>query len=150
MNDKKLSELVTAAVNLDRQIKLLTSELKGMKETLTTEAESRPEERAATDGGGWSWEGKGSDGCVARVTMPGPALKASIDGEGDAIDKVRVLAGSHFGRLFMQAPKYKLVAGFREEAESLLGRAAGKLVKLVTTKGRPQVAFETKNGEAGA
>lgn len=150
MTDKKLIQLVTEAVALDRQIKDLTIELKAKKEALTAEAEGRTEEQAATEGGGWSWEGRGEDGCIARVTAPGPTLKASIDGEGKTIEKIREAAGPHFGRLFLQAPKYKLVAGFRDEAASLLGRTAARLLKLVTTESRPQVAFETKNGEAGA
>lgn len=79
------------------------------------------------------------------MTKPGDALKPSIDGEGKAIEKIREVCGVHFSRLFLQAPKWKLVANFRDEAQSLLGKSAGKLLKLVSKATPTSVSFETKD-----
>lgn len=148
MHDGKLRELVTLAVDLDRDIKVATKRLNEIKKQLTTEAESRQDEAIQTEGGGWSWQFTGDDGCVARVTSPAPTLKSEIDGEGKTIEKIREAAGAHFTRLFQQAPKYKLIPAFREEAQGLLGRTAGKLIKLCTVNSTPRVAFETKEGQS--
>jgi hypothetical protein len=144
MKDNRLQVLVTQACAADRQIADLTDTLKGMKAQLVAEAETRVEDQVATDGGGWSVTFEGVDGNICRVTAPGKALKPSIDGEGQAIEKVRDAAGVHFARLFQQAPKWKLVPNFRDEAASLLGKAAGKLIKLCTKSASTTVSFETK------
>ena len=147
MNDMKLKELVTCAVETDREIAKLKEVLDTQKALLRTEAETRTEAHVATDGGGWSCTFEGTDGSIARVTTPGDALKPSIDGEGKAIEKIRELAGSHFSRLFLQAPKWKLIPNFREEAQALLGKGAGKLLKLVTKASQVTVNFETKEAQ---
>lgn len=144
MNDTRLVGLIAEACATDRKIAQLKDVLDGMKKQLAAEAESRPDEHVATDGGGWSWTREGGDGNVCRVTRPGDALKPAIDGEGKAIEKVRAACGAHFGRLFLQAPKWRLVDGFREEAVALLGKGAGKLIKLVTKACQVSVSFETK------
>ena len=144
MNDQKLREAVTQACRLDRKIALLKEMLDVSKKQLISEAEGRAEERTPTEGGGWSWTAEGTDGNICRVTSPGDALKSSIDGEGKAIEKVREAAGLHFGRLFLQAPKWKPVENFRKEAADLLGKGAGKLIKLVTKSCQTSVSFETK------
>jgi hypothetical protein len=148
MHDGKLMELIDQAVELDRDIREKTEELKGLKSRIAQEAASRDGEQLATDGGGWSWTMQGERGCLCRVTAPAPTLKSEIDGEGKTIEKVREAAGPHFAKLFQQAPKYKLIPGFREEAQGLLGRAAAKLIKLCTTTSSPRVSFETKPEEA--
>jgi hypothetical protein len=148
MNDGKLMVLVAQAVSLDREIAEQQEELKRLKAQLVAEAEGREDEQMPTEGGGWSVTFDGMDGCVARITKPGDALKAAIDGEGACIERVRELAGSHFSRLFLQAPKWKLVANFREEAAALLGKAAGKLIRAVTKASETKVAFETKEVQA--
>jgi hypothetical protein len=43
---------------------------------------------------------------------------------------------------------YKPVDNFREEAAALLGRDAGRLVKLCQSESAPRVSFETKESEA--
>jgi hypothetical protein len=148
MNNVKLMKMIDEALALDRDIREKNEQLKALKSCLATEAEGREEEQAATDGGGWSWTMQGETGCACRVTQPAPSLKSDIDGEGRTIEKIREAAGPHFQRLFQQAPKYRLIPGFREEAASLLGRAAAKLVKLCTTSSSPKVQFETKPEES--
>jgi len=145
MKESKLQNLVTEACELDRQISDMTEALKGMKAELVMEAETREEDQVATDGGGWSVTFDGLDGNICRVTKPGDALKPAIDGEGKAIEKIREASGVHFSRLFQQAPKWKLVPNFRDEASSLLGKAAGKLIKLVSKSTTTSVSFETKD-----
>lgn len=144
MNEIKLRTLVTEACATDREIAKFKDMLDEMKARIKAEAETRTEEHVATDGGGWSWTFEGTDGNIVRVTTPGDALKPSIDGEGKAIEKVRELAGNHFSRLFLQAPKWKLIPNFREETQALLGKAAGKLIKLVSKASQVTVSFETK------
>lgn len=144
MTNSKLSVLVTESVQLDRKIAELTDHLKRLKAALITEAESRQEEHVPTDGGGASWTAEGSDGCIARVTFPGPSLKSKIDGEGKAIEKIKAAAGKLFDRLFRPAVSYRPVENFRAEVESLMGKGAPKLVRLVESESSPKVAFETK------
>lgn len=145
MKDSKLKMMVTEACTLDREISGMTEKLKGLKIELVHEAQSREEDQVKTDGGGWSVTFEGVDGNICRVTTPADALKPSIDGEGKAIAKVREACGVHFSRLFMQAPKWKLAPNFREEAKSLLGKSATKLIKLVSKATPPSVSFETKD-----
>lgn len=149
MNDQKLSLLVAQAVSLDREIAEQQEELKRLKTQLVAEAVTREDEQAPTVGGGWSVTFEGADGCIARVTKPGETLKSCIDGEGKTIERVRAAAGPAFGRLFLQAPKWKLVPNFRVEAAALLAGKAGKLLRLVSTEGQVKVAFETKESQEG-
>lgn len=148
MTELKLKQLVTEAVALDRDIREQEARLKELKSALITEAESRPDELKPTDNGGRSLVFVGTDGCVCCVAFPAPSLKAKIDGEGRAIEKVKAAAGRVFDRLFRPAVAYKPVENFREEAAALLGKDAGKLVKLCQTETAPRVSFETKDVEA--
>lgn len=144
MNDAKLKSLVTQAVRLDRQIADLEEALKTAKAQLVAEAQSRTDEHTNTENGGTSWTATGTDGCIARVTFPAPTLKSKIDGEGKAIEKIRAAAGRLFDKLFRPSVTYRPVDNFRDEAETLLGRDAGKLVRLCQSESSPKVAFETK------
>lgn len=145
MNDASLRKMVANACALDRDIENLKGLLQDAKDTLKAEAESRPDEQTATDGGGWSWTFEGTDGNIVRVTRPGDALKTAIDDEGKTTAKIREAAGAHFVRLFQQAPKWKLVPDFRQAAEVLLGKSAAKLIKLVSKAAPVTVSFETKD-----
>lgn len=145
MTNTKLTTLVTEAVTLDRQIADLDERLKELKQQLVMEASSREEEHVRTDGGGASWTATGSDGCIARVTFPAPSLKSKIDGEGKAIEKIKTAAGRWFDRLFRPVVSYRPIDNFRAEVETLMGREAKKVVKLVETESNPKVAFETKD-----
>lgn len=144
MTEQKLKSLVAEAVRLDRQKEEIDTRLKELKATLVAEAEGREEEHVDTDGGGRSWTATGTDGCIARVTFPAPSLKSKIDGEGKPIEKIRAAAGRVFDKLFRPAVTYRPVDGFRAEAEKLLGRDAGKLIRLCESETNPKVAFETR------
>ena len=94
-------------VSLDREINEKTERLKQIKAGLVAEARSREDELIPTEGGGTRWTAEGGDGCIARVNFPAPTLKAKIDGEGKAIEKIKQLAGGVFSRLFIPAISYK-------------------------------------------
>lgn len=144
MTDAKLKSMVTEAVRLDRQIREMDDELKELKVQLVAEATGREEEHVETDGGGRSWTSSGTDGCVARVTFPAPTLKSKVDGEGKAIDKIKAAAGKLFDKLFRPSVTYRPVDNFRAEAATLLGKDAGKLIRLCQSESSPKVSFETK------
>lgn len=144
MTKEKLQTIVTTAIAVDQKIAELTETLKDLKADLVAEAESRTEEQTVTDGGGRSWTAQDAAGNIARVTFPGPAIKASISGEGKGIERLREASGAFFTRLFVQAPKYIPAPNFRDEAAALLGRDARKLIRLCETKSAPRVSFETK------
>jgi hypothetical protein len=149
MNDTKLRELVAEAVGLDREISLQQDRLKEMKARLVIEAQSRLDEAAETEGGGKAIVFQGLAGDVARVNIPGPALKSKIDSEGKVAEKIKAAAGPFFESLFVPAVAYVPIEGFRAEAAALLGQASGRLVKLCETESRPRVCFETKECGAG-
>ncbi len=144
MTASLLRNLVTEAVSLDREINEKTDRLKELKAILAAEARTCKAELAPTDGGGSRWMAEGSDGCIARVNFPAPALKAKIAGEGKTIAKIKQVAGSVFSRLFVPTLSYKPVENFRAEAAALLPKAeANKLVKLCQSASAPRVSFET-------
>jgi hypothetical protein len=146
MTPAKLNIVAIAAIAIEKQIADLEKQRARFKTELIAEAASRPEEHQPTEGGGKSWAVKNSNGDIVRVTFPGRALKSSISGEGKSIEKIRAAAGNFFTRLFKQAPKYIPVEKFRDEAEALLGGAAGrKLIRLCEAKSQPRVSFEIKD-----
>ncbi|HTJ78515.1 MAG TPA: hypothetical protein VL357_05925 [Rariglobus sp.] len=145
MNDTKLRQLVTAAVLLDREIAEKEKQLKEIKATLATEAETRAEQATATDGGGTSLVLEGDDGSVARITTAGRTLKATVKGEGKDIEKIRELAGKAFAQLFAPVLAYKPVENFRAEVAVRFGnKDAAKLIKAMENPGKTTVSFETK------
>lgn len=144
MTDQKLRQVVAEAIALDREIQEKTVTLKELKAGLVAEAESRNEEHVASPGGGSAWTFESPVGDVVRVNWPVPSLKSSVAGEGKAIEKVREAAGRAFNDLFKPAVSYRLVEGFRAEAERILGKACTKLIKLVQSESAPRVSFETK------
>jgi hypothetical protein len=149
MNDTKLRQLVAEAVSLDREICLQQDRLKDMKAWLVIEARSRLEEAAESGGGGKAITFQGLAGDIARVNIPGPALKSKIDGEGKPFQKIKGAAGRFFQSLFVPSVVYVPIEGFRSEAATLLGPAAPKLIKLCETESRPRVCFETKETAHG-
>jgi hypothetical protein len=144
MTEAKLAKLVSVAIALDRQIESLQTQLKECKEALVTEARSRPEAHTPTENGGTSWVAQGEDGAIARVTFPGPSLKSKVDSEARGFDKIKAAAGRAFDRLFRPVLSYKPVDDFRGQASELLGKDAGKLVRLCQSESAPKVGFETK------
>lgn len=150
MIDTKLKQLVAEAVSLDREISLQQERLKGLKSQLVIEAQSRLDEAAETEGGGKGITFQGLGGDIARVNIPAPALKAKIDGAGKPFQKIKSMAGKFFDSLFVPSVVYLPVDGFRAEASTLLGRDAGRLIKLCETESRPRVSFETKEIRSNA
>lgn len=145
MTNDKLKVLVSEAVALDRKIAQLQELLDTKKAQLTAEAETRADEATGTDGGGLSISFEGVDGCVARVTTAGPTLKSALKPTDKKIGKIKAAANGLFARLFETEVVYKPVAGFRDQAKELLGKDAGALVKLIESKGKTTVSFETKD-----
>ena len=147
LTQDQLSSYVTRAVEVDREIAELTAELKDLKRVLILEATRHEKDLVRIPDGGKSIAFSGDDGCVARIIFPKRTLKDSVNGEGRTIERIRDLAGQHFSRLFLQAPKYVPVGNFRDEAQSLLGKDAWKLVKACTVNSSARVSFETKSAE---
>jgi len=144
MTQKLIQKLVTQAVLLDREISEKGDLLKHLKAQLVEVARENPKEFTKTEGGGCRWSAPGDDGCIARINFPAPTLKAKIDGEGKAIEKIKELAGRLFTRLFVPSVSFKLIADFREEVLEVLPKAeATKLIKLCQTESAPRVSFET-------
>ena len=113
MHETKLRQLVAEAVSLDREISLQQDRLKEMKARLVTEAQSRIDEAAETEGGGKAITFQGLNGDVARVNIPGPALRSKIDSEGKAVEKIKTAAGKYFESLFVPSVVYVPIECFR-------------------------------------
>lgn len=140
----KIQNLVTQAVSLDREISEQTERLKMLKAELVETAREHEDELTPTDGGGLRWTAEGHDGCIARVNFPAPSLKSKIEGEGKVIDKIKLLAGAVFNRLFIPTISFKTAENFRDEVKALLAKGeATKLIKLCQTESVPRVSFET-------
>lgn len=144
MTDTKLKALVTEAVDLDRMIAQNTDRLAELKSLLVAEAVSREEQQTKTDGGGWSLTMEGTNGCIARVTQPGPKLKSSVDAEKPAGAKLMALVGKFKDQLFTPRLTYVPVENFRDKVANLFGGQARKIISACEGKASPQVAFETK------
>jgi hypothetical protein len=142
----KIEALVAEAIALDREAALLEEKFKVVRKKLVDYAKLDKENQVKTEKGGLSWSARDDDGNLARVTFAARSLKEGIDLEGELTDKVRdVVPKGLFSELFVQATYYKLVDNFRERAAQLLEKPiAGQVVKLVTSKGKTNVGFETK------
>lgn len=128
---------------LNREIAAKTERLKEIKALLVAEARAHKQDCTATDGGGLRWTATSTDGCVARVNLPAPALKSKFEEEDKVITSIRAVAGASFGHLFTSAVVYKPVENFRGEVATLLGKAEGKkLLKLCLGESAPRVSFE--------
>lgn len=139
-----LAAMVTAACALDREIAQKQKTLAGLEKTIKAEAAADTEGHQETAGGGWSWTCAGTDGCLCRVTKPGPGLRGSIDGEDEVFEKLRGKVGVAFLGLFSASAKFKLVENFRERARELFGADAAWVIRLCSTKGKITVGYETK------
>ncbi len=149
MTDAFLKKLVDEAVALHREIAAKSERLKALKAELVTEALRRENDHAATDGGGGRWSTTGTDGCIARVSFPAPALVSTIAAEGEPTDKIRAVTGAAFERLFASANCFKPVANFRAEVAARLPKAAAnKLLKLCLSGSSPRVSFEAAPSKA--
>jgi hypothetical protein len=88
MTNAQLKNLVTEAVSLHREITEQNERLKTLKADLIREARLHEKEFTTTDNGGSRWTAAGTDGCIARVNFPAPAIMSLIDSESETFDHV--------------------------------------------------------------
>jgi hypothetical protein len=144
MNEAQLKKLVNEAVTLHRDIAAHSERLKALKADLIREARRHKEDFTITDGGGSRWTACGTDGCIARVNFPAPALVSHIDSEDETFDKILAVAGESLDELFDSRHYLKPVADFREEVTAALPRrTAAQLIELCQVECSPRVSFET-------
>ena len=79
MKEKEIRIMVDDAVALHREIATKSEQLKLIKASLVEQARLNPDSIISTRSGGKRWTAKGSDGCVARVNFPAPALVSEIE-----------------------------------------------------------------------
>lgn len=145
MTEIKLQKLVDQAVELDCQVQKQIADLKWLKEQLAFEAGTRADEQVKTDGGGWSVALAGTSGQIARVTQPGPKLKATINAEKGAGAKLIKLLGKFKDHLFTPVLVYAPVENFRERVKEFFAPATAKaIIMACESASAVQVAFETK------
>ena len=144
MTENELKKLVNEAVSLHRALTTYGERLKKLKADLVREAQRHKEDFVITDGGGSRWTATGTDGCIARVNFPAPALLSHIATEDDTFDKVLALAGESLDDLFDSRHYLKPAAEFREKATAALPRrTANQLIELCQVECSPRVSFET-------
>jgi hypothetical protein len=144
MTNAQLKKLVNEAVTLHRNIVAQSEQLKIMKADLVREARLHENDFMPTNNAGSRWTATGTDGCIARVNFPAPALMPLINSESETFDQVLALAGECVDRLFESVYYLRPVAEFREEVSQILAkRDARQLIELCETKCAPRVSFET-------
>ena len=144
MTENELRKLVNEAVSLHRALTTYGERLKTLKGELLREAKRHKEDFIITDGGGSRWTASGTDGCIARVNFPAPALLSHIATEDETFDKVLALAGESLDDLFESRHYLKPAADFRDKAaDALSRRTANQLIELCQVECSPRVSFET-------
>jgi hypothetical protein len=144
MTENELKKLVNEAVSLHRALTTYGERLKALKGELVREAKRHKEDFIITDGGGSRWTASGTDGCIARVNFPAPALLSHIATEDETFDKVLALAGESLDDLFESRHYLKPIADFRDKAaDALSRRSAAQLIELCQVECSPRVSFET-------
>src|SRR5437762_6249587 len=144
MINAQLKKLVNEAVTLHRDIVAQSERLKIMKADLVREARLHENDFTPTNNGGSRWTACGTDGCIARVNFPAPALLSHIDTEDETFDKILALAGESLDGLFDSRHYLKPVVDFRDEvAAALPRRTAAQLIELCQVECSPRVSFET-------
>ena len=144
MTNAQLKKLVNEAVSLHRALTTYSERLKALKADLIREAQAHKEDFTITDGGGSRWTACGTDGCIARVNFPAPALVSLINTEDETFDKILALAGESLDELFESRHYLKPIPDFRDEvAAALPRRAATQLIELCQVDCSPRVSFET-------
>lgn len=144
MTEAQLKKLVNEAVSLHRALTTYSERLKTLKADLIREAQRHKEAFIITEGGGSRWTASGTDGCVARVNFPAPALLSHVDTEDETFDKILAVAGESLDELFESRHYLKPVADFRDEAAAALPRrTATQLIELCQVQCSPRVSFET-------
>ena len=144
MTEAQLKKLVDEAVSLHRALTTYGERLKTLKADLIREAQRHKEDFTITENGGSRWTASGSDGCIARVNFPAPALLPHINADDEIFDKILALAGESLDDLFESRHYLRPIADFRDEvAVALPRRAATQLIELCQVECSPRVSFET-------
>jgi hypothetical protein len=144
MKEKEIRIMVDDAVALHREIATKSEQLKQIKARLVEQARLNPDSIISTHSGGKRWTAKGSDGCVARVNFPAPALVSEIEAESTIEKQIQSVVGDNFRKLFKAVKLYQPVDGFRDRVAALLSTAkAQALLKLCENESAPRVSFET-------
>ena len=144
MTETQLKKLVDEAVSLHRALTNYGERLKTLKADLIREAQRHKEDFAITENGGSRWTASGSDGCIARVNFPAPALLPHVNADDEIFDKILALAGESLDDLFESRHYLRPIADFRDEvAVALPRRAATQLIELCQVECSPRVSFET-------
>jgi hypothetical protein len=94
MTEAQLKKLVDEAVSLHHALTTYSERLKALKADLIREAQQHKEAFTVTENGGSRWTAGGTDGCIARVNFPAPALLSHIDTDDELFDKILALAAN--------------------------------------------------------
>ena len=144
MTEAQLKKLVDEAVSLHRALATYSERLKTLKADLIREAQRHKEDFTIIENGGSRWTACGTDGCIARVNFPAPALLSHVNTDDEIFDKILALAGESLDYLFESCHYVKPIADFRDEvAAALPRRAATQLIELCQVECSPRVSFET-------
>ena len=144
MKEKEIRIMVDDAVALHREIATKSEQLKLIKASLVEQARLNPDSIISTRSGGKRWTAEGSDGCVARVNFPAPALVSEIEADSTIEKQIQSVVGDNFRKLFKAVKLYQPIDGFRDRAGALLSTAKAKaLLKLCENESAPRVSFET-------
>jgi hypothetical protein len=144
ITEAQLKKLVDEAVSLHRALTTYGERLKTLKADLIREAHCHKEDFTITDNGGSRWTARGTDGCIARVNFPAPALLPRIDTEDETFDKILALAGESLDDLFESHHYLRPIPDFRDEVSAALPRrTAAQLIELCQVECSPRVSFET-------
>jgi hypothetical protein len=144
MTEAQLKKLVDEAVSLHRALTTYGERLKALKADLIREAQRHKEDFTITENGGSRWTASGSDGCIARVNFPAPAILPHINADDEIFDKILALTGESLDDLFESRHYLRPIADFRDEvAAALPRRAATQLIELCQVECSPRVSFET-------
>lgn len=141
-----IKEKVEHAIELDCKIAALTEELNQVKAELINAAEGCPSLHERTECGGWSAVLHGAEDRIARVVWPANKLKSGIDSESDEWLEIKKLISPLHLILFTRdaTVSYSPAKSIRENLLSLAADKRRRVLKLVTSKSKPTVSFETK------
>jgi hypothetical protein len=112
MTDNQLKKLVNEAVSLHRALTTYSERLKALEADLIREAQHHEEDFTLTDGGGSRWTACGTDGCIARVNFPAPALVSLINNRGRDLRQDSRSRWRISRRTFRVAPLLEAHCGF--------------------------------------
>lgn len=86
-----------------------------LRSTLTVLAPRRADQRRR-------WTVSDTNGCIARVNFPAPALLALIDSESEKFGHILTVAGERMDQLFESVHYLRPIAGLPRGSFSVVGR----------------------------